>query len=102
MQHGFLLRRSVVTNLLCAEKTVTRWLDEGDTVDIVCLDSTKAFDSVNPRLLLTKLKCNRIVPCVVNWIESFLRRRSIHVSVIAFLSQVTEAASIEAIEISFH
>ncbi len=55
-QHGFLLRRSTLTNLLSAEETVTRWLDEGDTVDIVYLDFAKAFDSVNHRLLLTKVK----------------------------------------------
>ncbi len=56
-QHGFLPRRSTVTHLLSAEETVTRWLDEGDTVDIVYPDFAKAFDSVNHRLLLTKLKC---------------------------------------------
>ncbi len=52
-QHSFLLYRSTVTNLLPAEKTVTRWLDEGDTVDIDYLDSTKAFDSVNYLLPVT-------------------------------------------------
>ncbi len=49
-QHGFLPRRSTLTNLLSAEETATRWLDEGDTVDIVYLDFAKAFDSVNHRL----------------------------------------------------
>ncbi len=53
-QHGFLPRRSTLTYLLSAEETVTRWLDEGDTVNIVHLDFAKAFDSVNYRLLLTK------------------------------------------------
>ncbi len=40
---------------------VTRWLDEGDTVDIAYVDFAKAFDSVNLRLLLTKLKCYGII-----------------------------------------
>ncbi len=44
-------------------------LDEGDTVDIVYLDFAKAFDSVNHRLLLTKLKCHRIAHSVINWIS---------------------------------
>ncbi len=83
-QHGFLPRRSVVTNLLFADETVTRWHDEGDTVDIV---------SVNQRLLLTKLKCYGIAPSVINWIESYLRRRSFQVRVNGSLSQVAEAAS---------
>ncbi len=52
-QHGFLPRRSTLTNLLSGEETVTRWLDEGDTVDNVYLDFAKGFDSVNHRLLLT-------------------------------------------------
>ncbi len=72
-QHGFLPRRSTLTNLLSAEETVTRWFDEGDTADIICLDFAKAFDSVNHRLLLTKLKCYGIAPSVINWIESYPR-----------------------------
>ncbi len=89
MQHGFLPRRSTVNNLLSAEETVTRW----DTVDIVHLDFVKALDSVNHRLLLTKLKCYGIASSVINWIESYLRRRFFQVSVNGSLSQVAEAAS---------
>ncbi len=69
-QHGFFPRRSTITNLLSAEEAVIRWLDEGDTVDIVYLGFVKAFDSVNHRLLLIKLKCYGIAPSVINWIES--------------------------------
>ncbi len=45
----------LVTNLLPAEESVTQWVDERDTFDIVYLDCAKACDSVNYRLLLTKL-----------------------------------------------
>ncbi len=92
-QHGLLPRRLTVTNPLSAVETVTRWLDEGDPVDIVNLDFAKAFDSVNHRLLLTRLKCYGFAPSVLNWIESYLRRRSFQVSVNGSLSQVAEAAS---------
>ncbi len=68
-QHGFLLRRSTVKNLLPAEETVTQWLDEGDTVHIVYLDFVKVFDSVNHRPLITKLKCYGITPSVINGVE---------------------------------
>ncbi len=81
------------SNLLSAEETVTRWIDEGDTVDIVYLDFAKAFDSVNHRLLLAKLKCYEIAPSVINWIESYLRWCSFQVSVNGSLSQVAEAVS---------
>ncbi len=39
------------------EERVTRGLDEGHTVDLVYIDFAKAFDSVNYRFLLAKLKC---------------------------------------------
>ncbi len=90
--HGLLSRRSTITNFLFAEETVTRWFDEGDTVDIVFSDFAKAFDAENHRPLLTKLKCYGIAPCVINWNESYLRRRSFQESVNGSLSQVAEAA----------
>ncbi len=69
-------------------------LDEVDTVEIVYPDFAKAFDSVNHRLLLTKVKCYGITPSVINRIESYLRRRSFQVNVNGSLSQVAEAASV--------
>ncbi len=71
-QHGILHRRSIVKKHLSAEETVTRWFDEGDTVDIVYLDFAKAFDSVSHRLLLIKLKCYGIAPSAINWVEFYL------------------------------
>ncbi len=61
-QLGSLPRRSIVTNLLPAEEMATRWVAEGDTVDIVYLDFAKAFNSENHRPLLTNLKCYGIAP----------------------------------------
>ncbi len=49
--------------------------------------------SPNHRLLLTKLQCYGIAPSVINWIESYLPRRSFQVSVNGSLSQVAEAVS---------
>ncbi len=46
-QHGFLPRRSCLSNLFLQDERVTRFLDEGHTVDLVYLDFAKAFDSVN-------------------------------------------------------
>ncbi len=50
---------------------VSRWLDEGSKVGIAYLDFTKAFDSVNQRLQLTKLKYYGITHSVINWVEYF-------------------------------
>ncbi len=57
------------------------------------MDFAKAFDSVNHSLLLSKLKCYGIVPSVINWIDSYLRRRFFQVSVNGSLSQVAEGAT---------
>ncbi len=46
-QHGFLPRRSCLSNLILQEERVTLLLDEGHAVDLVFLEFAKAFDSVN-------------------------------------------------------
>ena len=80
-QHGFLPRRSCLSNLLEAEEIVTSFLDSGTPVDVLFLDFAKAFDSVNHRFLLAKLSSLGVAPTVVNWIADFLRGRSIRVRV---------------------
>ncbi len=51
-QHGFLPRRSCLFNPILQEERATRLLDEGHTMDLVYLDFSKAFDSVNHQFLL--------------------------------------------------
>ncbi len=70
-QHGFLPRRSCLSNLILQEDRVTRLLDEVHTVDLVFLDFAKAFDSINHRFLLAKLKSFGIDRAVLNWIKSY-------------------------------
>ncbi len=79
-QHGFLPQRSTLTNLLIAEELVTYWLDEGSPVDLIYLDISKAFYSVNHRLLLDKLKGYGIGSIVISCIECFLSRRTFQVN----------------------
>ncbi len=55
-RHGFLPRRSCLSNLLVFEEAVTRMMDGSHTVDVVYLDFAKAFHSVNHRFLLAKMK----------------------------------------------
>ncbi len=51
-------------------------MDEGHTLDLVYFDFAKAFDSVNHRFLLAKLKFSDIDGAVHNWIKSYLSNRS--------------------------
>ena len=42
---------------------ITKWIDDGSTVDVVCLDFQKAFDKVPHQRFLLKLKAHRIYQC---------------------------------------
>ena len=58
--------------MLCFLEDVTKWLDEGSPVDIICLDFKKAFDKVPHQRLLLKLKAHGIGNGMINWIEKWL------------------------------
>ena len=68
-QHGFLPRKSCITQLLTATEYWSEVLQHGDSVDVVYFDFRKAFDSVPHQRLLLKLKSYGIVR-VVYWIGS--------------------------------
>ena len=74
-QHGFLKGRSCQSNILECKEQWTRALDEDDWLDIVYFDYKTAFDSVNHRLLLEKLKWFGIGGKALNWMKSFLGDR---------------------------
>jgi len=59
-QHGFVRKRSCLTNLLETFEDWTRALDEGFGVDVVYLHYRKAFDTVPHKRLIEKLKMNGI------------------------------------------
>ena len=44
-QQGFLKVRSCLTNMLCLFEEITKWIDEGSSINIA-LDFQKAFDKV--------------------------------------------------------
>ena len=81
VQHGFLPRRSVETNLL---ECVNNWMaenDRGHPIDILYLDFEKAFDKVPHRRLLLKLKHFGIRGRLLGWIEYYLKDRRFRVKV---------------------
>ena len=76
-QHGFLRRRSCVSNLACFLKHAWGSVAEGAQTDAVYTDFSSAFTSVNHRLLLDKLRQSFSVTSKAHaWLESYLSDRS--------------------------
>ena len=75
-QHGFMARKSCVTNLLEYLEELGNLVDKGHAVDIVYLDFAKAFDKVPHRRLIMKCEGLGIRGNVLAWIGEWLRDRS--------------------------
>ncbi|KAJ7423671.1 RNA-directed DNA polymerase from mobile element jockey-like protein [Willisornis vidua] len=71
-QHGFRRGRSCLTNLISFYDQVTHLEDEGKAVDVVCLDFSKAFDTVSHNTLLEKLVAHGLDKPTLCWIRSWL------------------------------
>jgi len=85
-QHGFLPRRSCLTNLLEYLEKVTMEVDKGNPVDVVYIDFQKAFDKVPHKRLIHKLAVQGINGNVRRWIADWLRERKQRVVVNGYCS----------------
>lgn len=92
-QHGFRNGRSCDTQLVYTLNELTSNLDQGLVTDVIILDFSKAFDSVNHRKLLHKLKHLGINENLVFWIQEFLTNRYQYVSVDSFDSPLCMVTS---------
>ena len=68
-QHGFMRKRSCLTNLIEFSEYITIQIDEGNPVDVICLDFQKAFDKVPHARLICKLKAHGISGKILTWID---------------------------------
>ena len=55
-QHGFRTGRSAQTNLIDFFNTATKWMDKGESFDVLYLNFSKAFDVVDHERLMIKLE----------------------------------------------
>ena len=92
-QHGFRAGRSCLSQLLEHFETVTQTLEDGDNVDVIYLDFSKAFDKVDFLVTLRKLKYLGITGNVGKWIYSFITGRTQTVIVSGIKSDVSEVKS---------
>ena len=75
LQHGFVNKRSTVTQLFNYLDKSTEAIADGDVVDVIYFDFAKAFDTVPHQRLLLKLKGYGIKNEVLLWIRAFLMDR---------------------------
>jgi len=75
-QHGFRSGRSCLTQMLDHFDDIMQGLTNNKDTDAIYLDYAKAFDKVDHRMLIEKLRLYGFSPQLVKWIESFLVERS--------------------------
>ncbi len=93
LQHGFRKGRSCESQLIDLIDDVTKNLDEGRQTDMLVMDFAKAFDKVNHRLLIEKLKNYGIQGKICIWIENWLKNRQQTVVVDGEMSSTIHVSS---------
>lgn len=92
-QHGFRKKRSCETQLLQTLKDLSQALEDGEQIDAILLDFSKAFDMVPHRRLAVKLQHYGIHGPILGWVNSFLANRSQQVLVEGHQSSNTPVTS---------
>lgn len=80
-QHGFYSGRSTTTNLAIFSNYCINAVENGLQTDVLYTDFVKAFDKVNHRLLIYKLKMLGFHSNMLNWIASYLSDRMLFVKI---------------------
>ena len=93
-QHGFQKGKSCVTQFLEVFHEIGSALDRGFESDIIYLDFAKAFDSVCPAKLVSKLKAFGIGDPLLKWFQSYLTERKQRLVVNGTYSAWTDVGSL--------
>jgi len=67
-QHGFVKKKSCLTNLLIFIEEMINYVDSGYQVDVIYLDFQKAFHKVPHQRLHLKLAAREINGDILRWI----------------------------------
>lgn len=92
-QHGFFKGRSTSTNLLEFVNYTLNAMDNGNYVNALYTDFSKAFDRVDIPLLLFKLNKIGVQPCLLEWLKSYLTERQQTVKYLGKLSNPINVTS---------
>jgi len=85
-QHGFMKNRSINSNLMIYSKFIFDAFEENSQVDSIYTDFSKAFDSVDHKILLKKLNTLGFSGNFLSWIASYLSERVQIVRLMDFMS----------------
>jgi len=78
--HGFMKRRSCLTNLIFYDQT-TSLVDKGKAVVVLYLDFGKVFDNVSHSIVLEKLAAHGLDGTTLCWVKNWLDGRAQRVAV---------------------
>ena len=92
-QHGFLRGRSTTTNLACFSQFLAEVIDNSCQVDVVFTDFSKAFDKIDHRIILAKLRAFGLSDDFVSFFQSYLMQRTQYVTYNGFKSSSFGAPS---------
>lgn len=80
-QHGFIPKRSTNTNLITYVSTIQRAINDGFQVDSIYTDLSAAFDKIDHRIAVEKLRRWGLHGPMLNWINSYLTGRTMLVKI---------------------
>ena len=86
-QHGLMRGRSTCTNLLEFVNLSVGKIEEGNQIDVIYTDISKAFDRLIHRVLLNKLFRFGVHSSMLAWIQSYLSAREQFVKVCGWISK---------------
>lgn len=86
-QHGFFQGRSAATNMLLYTQYVLDALESRRQVDVIYTDFSKAFDTVNHKMLISKLEVLGVRGTLLSWLGSYLIGRKQYVKLKGYVSK---------------
>lgn len=80
-QHGFISKRSCVTNLTQFVNITTKEIASGGQMDVLFTDFRKAFDRVDQTILIDKIVILGVCQPLAKWLWSYLHNRKMYVKI---------------------
>ena len=75
-QFGFRVGRSTEDNSLVCDAAIAKYLNNGESYDILSFDYIRAFDKVPHYILLESLHALNLHPTVLSWFASFFQEQT--------------------------